>query len=94
MCCPTRAACTAKKEIAMSTTTLNLQANTAAPLAAVDTGWLATLARLVGHRPALPQVIREAAAARALARDWAQSDPRVAAELMVAADRHEAEFDN
>ena len=74
----------------MSTTTLNSQATPATP---VDAGWLAGLLRLIAHRPALPAVIREAAAARALAQDWAHSDPRVAAELMVAADRHEAELD-
>ena len=73
----------------MSTTTLNLRDHTAA----ADGGWLAGVLRALTHRPLLPRVIREAAQARALAQDWAHSDPRMAAELQVAADRHEQELD-
>ena len=57
-------------------------------------GWLkATLLRLVAARPATPRPrdpAREAAEVRSWAADVQRTDPRFAAELFAAADRHEA----
>ncbi len=81
----------------MTTILVHTPATVSAPRGAIWAGWLAN--RLVdglralslGHQQRRAESVRvaEASALRAYAHDIAQGDPRFAADLYAAADRHE-----
>lgn len=81
----------------MSTVTVHTPATVTAPRGAVWAGWLVSrlvdatraMARRRVEQRAVSERIAEAAALRAYAHDIAPGDPRFAADLYAAADRHE-----
>lgn len=76
----------------MTTITLHVPQLRAAPRGAVRLGeFFAAAIALFAHpgRPAVRNPSREAARVRAMAHQYEAADPRFAAELYAAADRHE-----